>query len=111
MSRRKTLTARMAQAYRNAAPSPRELAFPHRWKSGDLIRSGGAHNWPFPQGGHSRSILSLVADRNRQRRYPAQAPALDLDAMNREQLRALAKERGMKGYGHMKTAALREALS
>jgi hypothetical protein len=62
----------------------------------------GAH---LSRGGFSKSILTL---HKRIERSPSRA---DLEALTRDQLRALARDRGLSGYGKFNKAALVEVLS
>lgn len=81
---------------------------------GDLPRNEGARNYPYgPTARHARkSIFNVHADQaHGQRAYPTRNhDAFDLDSLNRDGLRTLAKQRGIKGYGRMSVGSLREAL-
>lgn len=110
-NRRKTVSARTAQSYRNAQGRMMEQLrrIPRRRRDGEWLRTAEL-NYPYgPMEKHpSTGVLTLQKQRERTRRDYS---APDLSAMNREALRALAKERGVKGYGHMTTARLREVLA
>lgn len=111
-NRRKTVAARVAQSYRNA--QGRAMAsltrIPRRRRDGEWLRTAELNHPYGPLEKHPhRGVLALQKDRNRVRRYPVRKP--DLDGMNREELRAVAKQRGMKGYGKMSAPQLREALA
>ena len=101
------------QQYRNGG-GVKSLGTPVlRKKSGDLARSEGNRNWTYgPLFGRSRSILSIHADAARPRRdYGSTGGTPDFESMTRDGLRALAKEKGLSGYGKMNKAQLIEAVS
>lgn len=109
-NRRKTLAARVAQHYRNAQ-SRMVIVIPRVRRDGEWVRNEGHYNRPYGpvvQSPHT-GVLAFRKEIERTRRDYSAAP--DLSAMNRDALRSLAKERGVKGYGHMTTARLREVLS
>jgi hypothetical protein len=83
---------------------------------GDLPRNEGARNYPYgPTARHARkSIFNVHADlAHGQRAYPTRnhtATDTRLDGLNRDALRGLAKQRGIKGWGKMTVAQMKEAL-
>lgn len=112
-NRRKSALTRQAQMYRNAGRRAVEALFgqPRYNRDGTLKRAEGRHNHPYgARPGASKSILRVHADGARNK-YPAASHGVNLADLNREQLRAVCKERGIKGYGKMSVAQLREALA
>lgn len=93
----------MQRAYRRAA-RPEPLPVP-TYRGGALVRTEGRRNYPYGSRG-SRSLLTL------HRRIEAERAAEpDYEALSRDDLRALAKERGLTGYSKLNKAGLVALLS
>lgn len=111
-NRRKSVQDRIAQSYRNAGARWLEAfkAAPRRAPNGELRRNEGRQNWPYgPTAKHSHTgVLALKRARERTRRDYTQP---NYDALTRDDLRALAKQRGLTGYGKMSKPQLIEVLS
>lgn len=109
-NRRKTTRERMMQTYRNGGGVKSLGTIVQRKPGGDLARTEGARNYPYgPRPGARRSLASIHRDAARPRREYGGTP--DYEAMTRDGLRALAKEKGLSGYGRMNKAELIEAVS
>lgn len=55
-------------------------------------------------------LLRRAKERQRKQAEEQQKKQLNLDEMTVDELKKLAKEKGIKGYSHMKADELREAL-
>lgn len=81
---------------------------------GDLPRNEGRRNYPYgPTAKHARKTIFNLGS-NTPNKYAGQhlvtETRVDLAGLNRNDLRALCKERKVKGWGKMTTAQMRDAL-
>lgn len=78
-----------------------------------VARTGGSFNFPYGvRPGASKSILRVHEEGARQSLSgQISAPPLDYNAMTRDQLRDLAKHKGVEGWHKMNKKALIEAVS
>lgn len=98
-NRRKLPWERREQAYRNAGSGPALRVNP----DGTMRRGEGRNNFPYPRAG-SGMRPSLI-------HFGTKPEEPDYAALTRDQLRAVAKERGLTGYGKMNKAQLIEAVT
>lgn len=105
-NRRKTARERMIQRYKNAGRGPAIRTD----GNGNAVRGEGRNNFPYgPRPGARRSILTLHA--RLAKRAAAEPEPVDYESMTRDGLRAVAKGKGLTGYGRMNKAELIAAVS
>ena len=83
-----------------------------RRSNGDLARSEGIRNWahgPIQSGVHP-SILSIRRNADRPRTAPPATGRALYEAMTRDELRGVAKAKGLTGYGRMNKEQLVKAV-
>lgn len=108
-NRRLTAQARRMRSYRNAGSGPAI----HTDARGRVRRGEGRNNFGYGPLTGSVGVLTLHKQAERRRKVYGATPhtVADLEAMTRDELRALAKERGLSGYGKLNKAGLVEVLS
>lgn len=97
------------RSYRNAGKGPKVRTD----GEGNVHRGEGRNNFTYPgqtPGKMRKGVLTLHHEATRPRR--TDKPSVEaLEAMTRDELRALAKDRGLAGYGRLNKAGLVEVLA
>ena len=103
----KTTRARLRQAYRNRNKNQPTVKTDAQ---GNVRRGEGRNNFQYGPQTTSPSILAIRRKAERPRKYGACSTREKYEAMTRDELRAVAKEKGLTGYGKMNKEALIEAV-
>lgn len=103
---------RLRRMWRNSGKS-KHFRNLRRRSDGEIVRSGGPENYAYGPVTTSKGVLTMHREAERPRRvYASTARSVaDLEAMTRDELRALAKDRGLTGYGKLNKAGLVGLLS
>lgn len=111
--RRKMKALGVFKARRHALLAPPVLDGEERQRGARIKRAEGPLNFPYgARPGASPSILNVHERGARQSLSGSiTVPPLDYEQMTRDELRALAKHKGLTGYGKMNKAELVAAVS